>query len=163
MAYDGGVGRVYTTAASPWFIEEFGFEFRERGVLPDDVSRLAGIIDALTRATKRLEARADALSLTDDEPALAHAHREATSGRGAIQHAPDDERPLVGPPRLRVAAVRVLSDPQADQRVRDPRRVGPEHALVHRYRRREAGLDPFDLTPQKPKKVEMIEGLRSPA
>jgi hypothetical protein len=91
MAYDGGVGRVYTTAASPWFIEEIGFEFRERGVLLDDVSRLAGIIDALTRATKRLEARADALSLTDDELALAHAHREATSGRGAIQHAPDDE------------------------------------------------------------------------
>ena len=46
MAHDDGVGRVYTTAASPWFIEEIGFEFRERGVLPDDVSRLAGIIDA---------------------------------------------------------------------------------------------------------------------
>jgi GNAT superfamily N-acetyltransferase len=46
MAYDDGVGRVYTTAASPWFVEEIGFEFRERGVLPDDVLRLAGIIDA---------------------------------------------------------------------------------------------------------------------
>jgi hypothetical protein len=32
---------------------------------------------------------ADALSITDDEPALAHAHREATSRRGAIKHAPD--------------------------------------------------------------------------
>ncbi len=34
---------------------------------------------------------ADALSITDDEPALAHAHREATSRRGAIKHAPDDD------------------------------------------------------------------------
>ena len=53
-----------------------------------DLLLLARIV---TRATKLLEARADALSLTDDEPALAHAHREATSGRGAIKHAPDDE------------------------------------------------------------------------
>jgi hypothetical protein len=45
MAYDDGVGRVYTTAASPWFIEEIGFEFREHGALTGDVSRLAGIID----------------------------------------------------------------------------------------------------------------------
>lgn len=46
MAYADGVGRVYATAASPWFVEEIGFEFRERGALPDDIQRLEGIIDA---------------------------------------------------------------------------------------------------------------------
>ena len=56
---------------------------------PSEVEQVLARI--VTRATKLLEARADALSLTDDEPALAHAHREATSGRGAIKHAPDDE------------------------------------------------------------------------
>jgi hypothetical protein len=34
---------------------------------------------------------ADALSITDDESALAHAHREATSRRGAIKHVPDHD------------------------------------------------------------------------
>jgi hypothetical protein len=45
----------------------------------------------VARANELLEARADALSITDDEPALAHAHREATSRRGAVKHAPDHD------------------------------------------------------------------------
>jgi hypothetical protein len=45
----------------------------------------------VTRANELLEARADALSITDDEPALAHAHREATSRRGAVRPATDYE------------------------------------------------------------------------
>jgi hypothetical protein len=50
-----------------------------------------GYYRVLTRVNELLEARADALSITDDEPALAHAHREATSRRGAVQHAPDHD------------------------------------------------------------------------
>jgi hypothetical protein len=45
----------------------------------------------VARANELLEARADALSITDDEPALAHAHREATSRRGAVKHARDHD------------------------------------------------------------------------
>ncbi len=54
---------------------------------PREVEAILGRLVA--RAEQLLEARADALSITDDEPA--HAHREETSGRGAIQRAPDDE------------------------------------------------------------------------
>lgn len=49
-AYENGVGRVYCAAASPWFVEEIGFEFRERPALPKDAARLPGIIDALPTA-----------------------------------------------------------------------------------------------------------------
>lgn len=49
-AYENGVGRVYCAAASPWFVEEIGFEYRERMALPEDAARLPGIIDALPTA-----------------------------------------------------------------------------------------------------------------
>lgn len=49
-AYKNGVGRIYCAAATPWFVEEIGFEFRERAALPEDAARLAGIIDAPSAA-----------------------------------------------------------------------------------------------------------------
>jgi GNAT superfamily N-acetyltransferase len=45
-AYEVGVGRMYAASAMPWFAEEVGFEVRKRSMLPEDVLRLAGIIDA---------------------------------------------------------------------------------------------------------------------
>ena len=69
----GGDGAFFTTPApSPEQVEQV----------------LARIV---TRAEKLLEARINALSMTDEEPALAHAHREATSGRGAVKHAPEHD------------------------------------------------------------------------
>lgn len=44
--YETGVGRVYCVAAKPWFVEEIGFEYRERATVPEDAARLAGIVDA---------------------------------------------------------------------------------------------------------------------
>jgi len=56
---------------------------------PEEVEHVLARI--VTRAEKLLDARADALSMTDEEPALAHAHREATSGRGAVGHTPEHD------------------------------------------------------------------------
>jgi GNAT superfamily N-acetyltransferase len=45
-AYEIGVGRMYTASAMPWFVEEVGFEVRERSMLSEDARCLPGIIDA---------------------------------------------------------------------------------------------------------------------
>ncbi len=69
----------------------------------------------VARANELLEARADALSITDDEPALAHAHHEATSRRGAVKHAPDHDEldgQVILPTRARPGSTASTSTPR---------------------------------------------------
>ncbi len=49
-ADDGGLAMVYPVAATPWFIEELGFQHIERILLPRPVLTLPGIMSAPTSA-----------------------------------------------------------------------------------------------------------------
>jgi GNAT superfamily N-acetyltransferase len=51
VAHALGVVRLYTVAASPWFVEEVGFEFRDRALLPADVLMLPGLAEVPSAAT----------------------------------------------------------------------------------------------------------------